>query len=163
MMPLRPLVYPPLAPAQGLAQSAGQDIHTAHDPMMLVGAAPVLAHEAHRMRIVHHDQRAVFVGQVADVGQVRDVAVHREHAVCGNQAKPCPSRLLQLCLQVLHIAVQVAIALRLAQPHAINDAGVVQFVGNDGVLRPEQGLEQAAVGVETRGVKNGVFGAQELS
>jgi hypothetical protein len=38
---------------------------------------------------------------------------------------------------------------------------VVQFVADDRVLLAQQGLEQAAVGVERRGVEDGVLRTQE--
>ena len=96
-------------------------------------------------------------------GQVGDVAVHGEHAVGGDQAEARAGGLGQLGLEVGHVVVQVAEALGFAEADAVNDAGVVQFVGDDGVLRPEQRLEQAAVGVEAGGVEDRVFGAEELA
>ncbi len=56
----------------------------------------------------------------------------------------------------------VAEALRLAQPHAVDDAGVVQLVAEDRVVLAEQRLEQPAVGVEARDVEDGVVLAEEL-
>ena len=56
--------------AQGLAQGAGDDVHPALHAVVLRGAAAVFAHKAHRVAVVHHDQRVVLVGQVADALQV---------------------------------------------------------------------------------------------
>ena len=120
-------------------------------------------HETDGVRIVHHHQRAVLLGEVADRGQVGDIAVHGEHAVGGDQAETRAGGLGQLGIEVGHVVVQVAEPLGFAQADAVNDAGVVQLIGNDRVLRPEQRLEQAAVGVEAGGVKDGVFGAEELA
>ena len=39
---------------------------------------------------------------------------------------------------------------------------MVQLVGDDGVLGPQQGLEEAAVGVEAGGIEDGVLHAHEL-
>ena len=47
----------------------------------------------------------------------------------------------ELGLQVGHVVVLVAEASRLAQTHAVDDAGVVQFVAEDGVLLAEQRFE----------------------
>ena len=52
---------------------------------------------------------------------------------------------------------------RLAQANAVDDARVVQFVGDHGILGVEQRFEQAAVGIETRRVKNGVLRAEEVT
>jgi hypothetical protein len=57
--------------------------------------------------------------------------------------------------------VRVAVALGLAQADAVDDRGVVERVGDDRVVLAEQGLEQAAVGVEARAVEDRVLGAEE--
>ena len=69
---------------------------------------------------------------------------------------------LQLRLEIGHVVVLVAKALRFAEPDAVDDARVVQFIADDRVLLAEQRLEQAAVGVEAGGVENRVFGAEKL-
>ena len=50
--------------------------------------------------------------------------------------------------------------LRLAQPDAVDDAGVVERIGDDRVLLIQQRLEQAAVGIEAGGVEDRVLGAR---
>jgi len=64
--------------------------------------------------------------------------------------------------KVGHVAVGVAVALRLAQAHAVDDRGVVERVGDDRVLFAQQRFEQATVGVEAGGVEDGVLGAEEV-
>ena len=73
------------------------------------------------------------LGEVADAAEVGDVAVHREHAVGGDQAEARVGGLVSLRLEVVHVAVRVAQPLRLAEADAVDDAGVVQLVGDDGV------------------------------
>jgi hypothetical protein len=109
-------------------------------------------------------QRVVLVGQRGDLVERRDKAVHRERAVGGDQlgARAGGVGGLQLRFQVGHVAVGVAEALGLAQADAVDDRGVVQRVGNDGVLFAQQRLEQAAVGVEAGGIEDGVLGAEEF-
>jgi hypothetical protein len=41
----------------------------------------VLAHEADRMAVVDHRERVKLVREIADALEIRDVAVHGEHAV----------------------------------------------------------------------------------
>src|SRR5213078_603107 len=53
-------------------------------------------------------------------------------------------------------------ALRFAEPDAIDDAGVIQFIADHRVFVAEQCLKQAAVCIETGWVKNRIFGAQEF-
>ena len=115
------------------------------------------------VRIVDHHQGVVLVGQIADAGQVGDDAVHRKDAVGGDHAEPGAGRLLELLLQVGHVVVLVAEPLGLAEPHAVDDAGVVQLVGDDRVFGAEERLEQPAVGVEARRVEDRVLRAEELA
>jgi hypothetical protein len=117
--------------------------------------------DARGVAVVHHDGGAVALGQVADLGQLRHVAVHREDAVGGDQAQPAALGLPQAALQVGHVRVAVAEAMGLAQADAVDDAGVVQLVAQDGVVLAQERLEQAGVGVEAGGVEDGVFLAEE--
>ena len=121
----------------------------------------MLAHEAHGVGVVHHDEGVVLLSEVADALQVGDVPVHGEHAVGGDELDPAVLGLLQLGVEVVHVVVLVAEALGLAEADAVDDGGVVQLVGDDGVLGPQDGLEEAAVGVEAGGVKDGVLLANE--
>ena len=150
--------------AHGLTEGAGDDVHPAHDAAVFRRAAAMLTHEADGVAVVHHRQRVEFIRKVADGLQVGDIAVHGEHAVGGDEnflAAGCAGR-LELGAQIVHIVVLIAEALRLAETHAVDDGGVVQLVGNDGVLRAEQRLEQAAVGVEAGGIEDGVVRTDEI-
>ncbi len=104
------------------------------------------------------------LGQLADPVQLRDRAIHAEYAVGRDQLAPRPlrRRLPEAAFEVGHVAGLVTPPLCLAQPHAIDDRGVVQRVRDDRVLLAEQRLEHAAVGVEARRVQDRVLGAQEL-
>src|SRR5512143_3684966 len=149
--------------AHRLPERPGQDVDAALDAAMLGRAAPTLAHEADRVRIVDHHERAVAIGQVAYRPQVRDGPVHREDAVGGDQlgARARGVGLAELRLEVRHVVVAVAIALRLAEPDAVDDARVVELVADDGVLLPEQRLEETAVRVEAARVEDRRVGAEE--
>ena len=52
--------------------------------------------------------------------------------------------------------------LRLRQPHAVDDRGVVELVADHGVLGVEQRLEHPAVGVEARREQDRVVGAEPV-
>ncbi len=120
-----------------------------------------VADEAGRVRVVHHHQRAVAVGEVADLPEPRDDAVHREHAVGRDQLHARARRFLEARLELVHVVVGIAQALRLAQADAVDDARVVERVADHRVLLVEQGLEQAAVGVEARRIQDRVVHAEE--
>ena len=85
------------------------------------------------------------------------VAIRRTRAVL---------RVLQRLLELVQVIVGVAQAARLAQANAVDDAGVVQRIADDGILLVEQGFEQSAIRVEAGGIQNRVFhrqvGAQAL-
>mmetsp|Transcript_78788 Transcript_78788/g.219008 ORF Transcript_78788/g.219008 Transcript_78788/m.219008 type:complete len:389 (-) Transcript_78788:393-1559(-) len=149
--------------AQGLAEGAGDDVDLAEHAAVLGRAAAGGAEEAAGMAFVDAEQRVVAVAQRADLVELGDGAVHREHAVGEHQreARALGLRFLEAALQVGQVVVLIAPALGLAQPDAIDDGGVVQCVADDGVLLAEQGLEQAAVGVEGRGIEDGVLAADE--
>ena len=66
-------------------------------------------------------------------------------------------------LEVIHVVVLVTKTTCLAQSDAVNNAGMVQCVADNGVLVVEQRFKQAAIGIETRGIQNRVLSAQVLA
>ena len=102
-----------------------------------------------------------FVREIADLPQRRDAAVHGEHAVGGDESRAAVLRVLEMLLQLGQVAIGVSQPPRLAEPDAVDDAGVIERVGNDRVLFAEHGFEQPAIGVPARGIQDGVFGAEE--
>ena len=106
-------------------------------------AAAAGTEEADGVRIVDHHQGVVAIGQLANRRQVGDRPVHREHAVGGDQAEAGPAGLLEPGLQVGHVVVAIAKPLGLAEPHAVDDRGVVQLVGNHRVLGRPAGSRTA--------------------
>ena len=72
--------------AERLAEGAGEDVDAVHDPEELRGAAAARADEADGVRVVDHDQRVVPLGQVADLVQRGEGAVHGEDAVGDDDA-----------------------------------------------------------------------------
>ena len=118
-------------------------------------------HEADGMGIVDHHQGVVALGQIANAGEVGDDAVHREDAVGGDQPAAAIPGLAEPALEVGHVVVGVAQAARLAQPNAVDDAGVVQGVADHRVVFAEDGLEQPGVGVEARQIEDRVVHAEE--
>ncbi len=68
----------------------------------------------------------------------------------------------ELVLEVGHVVVPVDEALGLGQPDAVDDRGMVELVRDDGAPFVEERLEDAAVGVEGRGVEEGIVHPQEV-
>ena len=72
-----------------------------------------------------------------------------------------PAASLEARVELVEVAVRVAQPRRLAEPDPVDDRGVVERVGDDGVVGPEQRLEEAAVRVEARAEEDRVLGAEE--
>ena len=119
-----------------------------------------LSHHACRVALIHHNECVVFLGQVANLVHRCHVAVHREHAVGDDDAEALGLRLLQAAFQLAHVGVGIAVALRLAQAHAVDDAGMVEGIADDGILVGEEWFKHAAVGIEAGGIENGVVGVE---
>ena len=156
-----PAVQPPRAPPRALPRVVVMMSTRPATPQCSKVPRPVRPMNPVAWESSTRTRRPVTIGQVADLLEGCDVAVHREHAVGHDHAEAGGGRLAQLRLQVGHVRVLVEVALRLAQAHAVDDRGVVQLVGEDGVFRAEQGLEHAAVRVEAGGVEDGVLHAEE--
>ncbi len=150
--------------AERLAERAGQELDPAHHAAMLRRAAATRADEADRVRVVHHHHRAVLLREVANSREIGNNPIHRKHAVGRDElvARSVGRRGLQLRLEVRHVVVGIAEALRFRKPHAVDDRGVVQRVRDHRVLFPQERLEEAAVRVEARAVEDRVLGAEEF-
>src|SRR5207249_11026770 len=109
-------------PAKRLAERARDGVDATHHAVVLVRAPAVRADETDGVRVVDHDRRVVTLRKVADLRQGRHVAVHREHAIGHHHPETRTCALLELALEVLHVAVRVAKTLRLAEADAVDDA-----------------------------------------
>ena len=128
----------------------------------LVRAAPGLADEAGGVRIVHEDQRIIGFGQLDDLIQLGRIPVHRIHAVVDDHPQALVLELLQLLLQMIHVAVFVGVVFGAAQAHAVNDGGMHQAVGDHDVVLGQDRLEHAGIGIHAGGEEDRVLGAQEF-
>src|SRR5450759_4915709 len=134
---------------QGLAQRAREDVDTVDDVEELRGPAAAVADKSHGMGVVHHDQRVILLGEIADLVQRCEGPIHGEHSVGDDHPPARTSRRDQLGLEIGHIRVLVAKPPGLGQADPVNERGVVELVGDDRVLLAEQCLEDATVGVKT--------------
>ena len=148
--------------AECFAEGPGDDVDPTHHSAIFMCAAPGLAKEAGRVCVIDHRERVVFFGEVANRRHIRDRPIHREAAVGGDQSKTGIFRDAQLSFEIGHVAVLVAKPLRFAEPNAVDDAGVIQFVADYRVLVGQERFEQTAVGIETGWIKNCVFGSEEF-
>src|SRR5258705_3792038 len=134
--------------AEGLAERPGENVHALFDARQFVRAAPAGAHEADGVRVVYHDERAVAIRQVADRLERREAPVHREHTVRRDHARARAGGIPQALFELGEVRIPVALAHRLREPDAVDDARVVERVADDDILLAEDGLEQPAVRIE---------------
>ena len=149
--------------AERFAERAGDDVDLAHDAAIFMRAAPGLAEKTGRVRVVDHRRARRISRRDRQIAcQIGDGAVHREAAVGGDQSEARVPRFAQLRFEIGHVVVLVTKTLRFAEPDAVDDRGVIQFIGDDGVLVAEQRLEQAAVGIESRRDKESCLRSREI-
>jgi hypothetical protein len=94
----------------------------------------------------------VAPGQLRQLLDRGDVAVHREDAV-GDDERAAPLRLPQAPGEVLEVRVPVDEDLGPGEPAAVDDAGVVQLVGEDDLPAAGQRRDHSGVGQKARAVE----------
>ncbi len=118
---------------------------------MVDGSAPVSPQYPRRMRVVHHHDGTVLLGNVTQAGQRANVAIHREHSVSDHQL---PARLIlhagELLFRVRYIFVAEYQNLRARQPCAIDDGGMIQLVGDDEIFFAQQRRDRSRIRRESR-------------
>jgi len=89
-------------------------------------------------------------------------AIQGKTPVGRDQAGSRAGSIPKLGLKRLHVIVAIPVTLRLAEPDPVDDAGMVQLVRNNGIIRPQKCFKQACIRIETGCVENGVVHSQEL-
>ena len=95
--------------------------------------------------LVHHQHGAPAVADLGDGAEGGHVPVHREDGV-GDDQPPPGGDLGQQAIEVADVGVPVHDHPGSRQPAPVDDAGVVQLVGEDRVLPPGEGCDGAEVG-----------------
>ena len=149
--------------AERFAKGAGDHIDSSHHTAGLRCSFSMFAHETNSMGIVHHDQRIIFIRQITDSLEIGNNAVHGENSVSSDHLDAGAFGLFQAAAQIIHVVVFIAEALCFAETNAIDNAGMIELIRDDGIFRSEQGLEKTAVRIEAGAVKNGIIHAQEIT
>src|SRR5579883_160416 len=149
--------------AERLAQRTGDDVDPAFQAEVLDRAASGLAHHAGTVRIVDDCDGAVFLSQLDDLRKFCQAAFHRKDAVGDDDDGRAILRGLEFRLQVVHVAVLVALATRFArQAAAVDDRSVVELVREQRGAFFANGRKEAGVGIPARDVRERSFGTEEL-
>ncbi len=120
--------------AERLAERADDHVDLVGESGRRDRAAPAGSDAAGGVGLVDQQAAAVAAGEVRELRQRGDVAVHREDAV-GDDQRGASRRSPQPPLEVLGVGVPVDEGLRAGQPAAVDDAGVVELVREDDLAR----------------------------
>ena len=111
-------------------------------------AAAVIPEHAARMRIVDHHDRAVLFGGSAQLRHRAEVAFHREDAVGDEQLALRRRQVPEDLAGGVHVLVWKHLDPCAAETAAVDDARVVQLVGNNDVFFRQHRGDGAGVGRE---------------
>lgn len=127
-----------------------------------MSAAPTFPKKTGRVAVVKVNEGLVFVRELMNSGEIGDHAIHGKGTIAGDEFVPTTSLIgsLELFFEILEVVVCVAVSLRLAEADAINDGGVVERIGDDGIVSGEESFKKTAVGIEAGRVKDGIFSAK---
>ena len=104
-----------------------------------MGEAALSARTEHAepVGVVHHQPGIEAFGQREQFRQGREIAVHAEYRVGENQLAP-GAALLQPTGERVRIAMRIAHVLGAGQQGGVDQRGVIQLVGENGVVAPDQ-------------------------
>ena len=131
---------------------------------MINDAPAAFADHAFAVGVIDHEHDIILAGDCVDLVQGGDVAVHGEDAIGDAQGTAVGAFIFfNLCLQVCGIGMGETHDAGAGQARAVDDAGVIQFVGEDDIFLADQGRDGGAVGAETGLEGDGGFNALEGS
>ena len=139
--------------ADRLRERADLDVHPAVEVEMVDAAPAVPPEHPGRVGVIDVDDRVVLLGQLDDLRQLGDVAVHAEHAIGDDEDGPVRigfADLPQGLAQGVHIGVREDLAARLRQADAVDDARVIEGVGHDRGALGREDRDDAGVAGEAR-------------
>ena len=132
--------------AERLAEGPELQVDAPGDSRLVSGAGTMPAEHAGAMGIVDEQCRTVVLLELDDPGQWRDVTVHAEHRVGDDEhAASGPARTRELALEIIEVAVRVPQDLGAGKPAAVDDARMVEPVGDNGRVTVEQRGDRADV------------------
>ena len=86
------------------------------------------------MALIHHDHGVVLFCKFTDAVHGSHIAVHGKDPVGDDDAETLVLGRLQLLFQVLHVGIFIAVTLGLAKPDPVDYGGMVERIGNYGIL-----------------------------
>src|SRR5262249_20777491 len=123
--------------AKRLRQRAFEHVDAVHDTVTFGDAAAARAIHADRVYLVDIGHRAVFLGEIANLRQRRDVAVHRIEAFAYDQLRPVRAGGDQELFEMGHVVVTEDLPLAPGLVYALDHGIVVERVGENEAVRNE--------------------------
>ena len=130
--------------AGGLAQRAHVDDALGRDAAVREAAAAFAQH-AEAVRIVDDEPGVVRVGQREQARERRDIAVHAEHRIGGDELAP-RGRGREARRQRVRVAMRIAHERRPREQRAVVQARVIELVGEDRVVAAGERRQDREVG-----------------
>ena len=147
--------------ADRFRQRADLDVDPAVHAEVIDRAAAVRPEDAARVRIVHHHDAAVLLGQGAQVGNGAEIAVHAEDAIRDQQRALAGRQALQDGSRRPDVLVREHLDGGAAETAAVDDARVIELVGDDDIVLREDRLNRSGVGGEAALKHDGRLGLLE--
>ena len=135
--------------AERLGQRAFQHVDAVHDAVALGDAAAARTVHADRMDLVDIGHRAIFLGEIADLGERRHVAVHRVQALADDQLGTVGTGGDQQLFQMRHVAMTENLALAAGLADAFDHRIMVERIRQDEAVRDQFGDGRMPVWFET--------------
>jgi hypothetical protein len=105
---------------------------------MIDDAAPATPQHSLAVSVIDHQQNIVLASDLVQLRQRSDIAIHAEDTIGDNQPLSVFAGLGDPAAQIIDIVMLISHDLRPAQPAAIDDAGVVQLVGENHIATTDQ-------------------------
>ena len=150
--------------AEALGERAVDDVDAMHDAVTLGDAAAARAIKADGVHLVEIGERVVLLGEIADRGDRRDMAVHGIDALEHDDLRRLERDFFQHLLEMLDVVMAEDVLHAAAVADAFDHRGVVLLVGEDHRAgdQPDQGRKRGVVGDIGRGEEEGGFLAVEV-
>src|SRR5262245_3987456 len=128
---------------------------------MIDSASSGAAEYAARVSIVHHHDAAVLVGEIAQLRQRTEVAVHAEYTIRDEQPSLVTGKACNDLARRDDVAMRKDLDRGTAQTRAIDDACMIQLVGHDHVVAAQERRHGSGVRGETALKDDGRLGVLE--
>ena len=141
--------------AEGLTE--GADLEVGAKAEGRAGAA--FPKDAHRMRLIHEEEGVVAAGEADELGQRGSIAIHGEDGIGEDEASAVVAAGLEAFGQGVEVEVGIDVDGGARQARAIDEGGVVQGIGVDGVLGADERGDDTDIGVVPGVEEEGGVGA----